>query len=116
VSDGWASRTVLYEIGLTRGEPGGEDLWAECFHDVADGVRNSSTGKNANGCHDAIPGEFVLTTGDDDLREDSELSFSILTPSGIEGTRHVLKAKGETGFGDDTEHRKKFVFPSGFHR
>lgn len=49
---------ALYDIGLTRGSA--EDLYAECFHDIQDGVSNGVGGGGAG--FKAVPG-YDLVTG-----------------------------------------------------
>lgn len=102
---------TLYDIGLTRGEPDGADLYSICFNDIADGVANTGKG----GAFKSVPGydlvtglgtptpalfyqlttlepstpnqplalvRFIVTTGDDNLRNDSSATADVFLKNG----------------------------------
>jgi hypothetical protein len=124
---------VLYDIGLTAGQPGNADLYSACFNDIADGASNNPSG---HGPFLAVPGydlvtglgspkaaliyqlasatpltsnlplsiiRFTIKTGDDNLRSDSTATATVILENGGQFTV-TLKPKNQASWDNWTVH------------
>jgi subtilase family serine protease len=133
---------VLYDIGLTAGQPGNADLYSACFNDIADGASNNHSG---HGPFLAVPGydlvtglgspkaaliyqlasatpltsnlplsiiRFTIKTGDDNLRDDSTATATVILENGGQFTV-TLKQKNQASWDNWTVHGPlDFAIPS----
>jgi hypothetical protein len=132
---------TLYDIGLTRGQSGGADLYAVCFNDIADNVSNGigkgGSGYRAVAGYDLVTGlgspkpglitqlasatpttpaqfsliRFIIGTGTDGLRSDSAAFATVFLKNG--GKFNVtLKPNGEPQWDAGTQGPLDFAIPA----
>jgi len=130
---------VLYAIGETVGQPGAGDLYSVCFHDVEAGLANTGSGGSYNPVpgYDLVTGlgspttqliiqlgtvnpispstqltniRFIITTGDDNLRDDSSALANVLVDD-LRMFTVTLKPHGSTAWANGSVHQLDFAVP-----
>jgi hypothetical protein len=130
---------VLYEIGLTAGQPDGADLYSQCFNDISDGTANTGSGGSFRAVvgYDLVTGlgspkpqlilqlgsatplspstpltniRFTITTGDDNLRDDSS-ALAYVFADDLEMFTLTLKPHNAPAWENWSVHQLDFAVP-----